>query len=195
MKIKRILAYVTDVFIIMVISQLIFEIAFKNSSYVEYNDKFEEYIKAIASSGSADVSKEEIITYQYDINKAQTPYLIINLGMTVFYFGILSFMLNGKTLGKAILHIRTVPIKGKKLKPHLFFLREIIKTNSIFKLLAIINICLVPKNTWFTINSVITNLETTVVVVLIGFLIFREDERSLHDILCQTNVIEQKKVE
>ncbi len=195
MKIKRILAFITDIFIISVISQLIFEVAFKNTSYEEYTNNFETYMKSMTQTGSADLTKDELIELNYNLNKSQSPYLIINLGLTVLYFGIISYLWNGKTLGKSILKIRTVPVKGKRLKPHLYMLREIIKTNSIFKLLAIINIMFASKNTWFTLNSVITNCETLVIVVLIGFLIFREDERSLHDILCQTNVIEEKKVE
>ena len=190
MKTKRLFAYITDMFIISIISTLIFQIAYKNTAFQEYEEKTEYYVNEIRNSGSADYSEDDLVNILYDINKIQIPKQIIEFGLTIFYFGILSFILNGKTLGKKILKIRVVPIKGKKLNAPLYFLREIILTNSIFKLLAIINISLCGVEKWYLFNGIITNLETVVIIALLGTLIFREDERSLHDVLCKTKVIE-----
>lgn len=192
MKTKRIFAYIVDVLLISVISTLIFQIVFKTSSYQEYEEKTEQYVNELMSSGSTEYTEEDLVNILYDINKVQIPKQIIDFGLTIFYFGILSFIFNGKTLGKKLFKLRVVPLKGKKLNAPLYFLREIILTNSIFSLLSIINISLCGVEKWYLFNSIITNGRTFVVLALIGTLIFREDERSLHDVICKTKVIEEK---
>ena len=192
MKTKRIFAYIIDFFIINFLSTLIFKVAFNNSAYENYEDKVTAYYKELASSGSTDYTEEDLMKIIYNIQKDQIPLSIIQFGLTVLYFGIISFMTNGLTIGKKILKIRVVPVEGKKLNPGLYFLREIILTNSIIDLLSIINISLCGVEKWYLLNSIITNLGTLTTLILLGFMIFREDERSLHDIICKTKVIEEK---
>ena len=86
----------------------------------------------MTSSGSSNYSEDDLINIMYDINKAEIPLAIIEFGITIFYFGILSYIFNGQTLGKKIFKLRVVPINGKKLNPGLYLLREIILTNSLF---------------------------------------------------------------
>lgn len=191
MKVKRIIAYFIDFMIISFVSTIIFQIVFKNS-YEEYNEKTEAYMQEIVRLGSSDPTEEFIINSMYDINKAGITLSIIEFGLTILYFGIISYITKGQTLGKKILKLRVVPIKGKNLNPGLYFLREVILTNSIFNFLGIINISLCSASRWYVFNNVITNTKTFITIILLGFLIFREDERSLHDIICQTKVIEEK---
>jgi len=192
MKTKRIFAYMIDMVLISFIASIIFAIAYKDTNYAEYMEKNSMYLETFRQSGSADPSTDDLVEIVYDLNKTETPLLIITLGLTVFYFGIFSFLYNGKTIGKRIMKIQVVPIKGKKLNPGLYMLREIILTNSIFKLLDIINVTVATKSTWMVCNTVLTYCENIVIIVLLGVMIFRNDERSLHDIICKTNVVEMK---
>ena len=193
MKIKRICAYIVDFTIISIISTFIFFIFFKNTAYSEYLEKNEYYVHELSSSGSTEFTEEELVSMLYDINKVQIPKQIIEFGLTIFYFGILSFILNGQTLGKRLMRLRVVPTKGRKLNAPLYFLREIILTNSILSLLAIINITLCGQEKWYLFNSIITNGKTIIVIGLLMVLIFNEEDRSLHDIICKTKVIEESK--
>ena len=192
MKAKRVFSYIIDFLIISFISNILFQVIFKTSSYEEYIEKSESYFKELVSSGSTEYTEEDLIIIMHDINKAQIPLAIIEFGMTIFYFGIISFIAKGKTLGKQIFKLRVVPTEGKQLNPGLYFLREIILTNSVFNLLEIINISLCGTNKWYMFNSFITNSKLLITIILLGFLIFREDGRSLHDIICKTKVIEEK---
>ncbi len=128
----------------------------------------------------------------YTLSKLQAPNLIIKLGLTILYFGILSFMWNGKTLGKKILKIRVVPIKGKKLNPPLYLLRGILITNSLFNLIDIINTSVFTGEMWNGFAGMISYGKMLMSVMIIGVMIFRDDERGLHDLICRTKVIEEK---
>ena len=193
MKTKRVFAYIIDIFLISFLASIIFAIAYKDTNYAEYMEKNKMYLDNIRKSGSSDPDNEKLVDIVYDLSKTEIPLSIITLGATVLYFGIISFMFNGKTIGKKIMKIQVVPLKGKKLNPGLYMLREIILTNSLFKLLDIINISLASKSNWLVYNTVLTYAENIVIVVLLGVMIFRTDERSLHDLICQTNVVEIEK--
>ncbi len=193
MKTKRVFAYIIDIFLISFLASIIFAIAYKDTNYAEYMEKNKMYLDNIKKSGSSDPDNDKLEDIVYDLSKTGTPLSIITLGATVLYFGIISFMFNGKTIGKKIMKIQVVPLKGKKLNPGLYMLREIILTNSLFKLLDIINISLASKSNWLVYNTVLTYAENLVIVVLLGVMIFRTDERSLHDLICQTNVVEIEK--
>lgn len=193
MKTKRIFAYIIDIVLISVVANLIFGWAYRNTNYAEFLDKNKMYIDQLTKYGSTEPTEEELIDIVYDLNKIESPLLIITLGLTVFYFGIVSFMFNGQTIGKKIMHIKVVPMKGKKLNPGLYMIRELILTNSIFKLLDIINVSVASKPTWAVCNTILTYCENFTIIILLGVMIFRNDERSLHDIICKTNVIELEK--
>ncbi len=191
MKVKRIIAYLIDMFIISLLANIIFSLAFSNN-YEKYNEKANEYVERILSFGSADIAEDELMDMNYTLSKLQAPNLIIKLGLTILYFGILSFMWNGKTLGKKILKIRVVPIKGKKLNPPLYLLRGILITNSLFNLIDIINTSVFTGEMWNGFAGMISYGKMLMSVMIIGVMIFRDDERGLHDLICRTKVIEEK---
>ena len=51
-------------------------------------------------------------------------------------------------------------------------------------------------NTYLTINSITSNIQTIIYLTIIAFMIFRSDNRGLHEILSQTEVtaVEKKEI-
>mgnify|MGYP003309753908 CR=1 FL=1 len=92
---------------------------------------------------------------------------------------------------KKIFKIKVVGVKNK-IQPHLFMLRSIILTNFIPNLVSIIVLILGTKEMWLSVNNVVVYINYFISFIIIGFMIFREDERGLHDILCDTEVIDLK---
>lgn len=192
MKIKRIVAYIIDFFIVSIISSLIFCLPFFNKYNNEYQEITSEYLKLIANSGSEEIDYDIESQLLYDMSKSSQPLSIINCGTIILYFGILSFILNGQTLGKKIMKIKVAPLEGNKLNPNLYMIREIIVTNLIPKILSIIALAFLNKSNWLIAQNIIGYLSNITLFLIIGFMIFRDDERGLHDIICKTNVIEVK---
>ena len=192
MKIKRVLAYITDMFIITAISSILFATIFKND-YERYMDASRGYVKEILNRDKESISDDRIVEINYNLSQLQIKSLILRFGLTVVYFCFISYAWNGKTIGKKILRIRVVPVNGRKLNPPLFMLREILITNSIFNLLDILNTSLCGLSKWSTFTEIISIGKFTMIGLILGFFIFREDERGLHDVICQTNVISEKK--
>ena len=193
MKIKRLCAYLIDTFIVFMISLLIFALPFFSKYQENYINKTEELLETIKNSGSADISEEDNIRITYELNNSLLPFLIIYAGTTIFYFGILSYITNCQTIGKKILKIRVNSIKDKEIKPYLYLLREILITNFIFRILSIITIINCSPTKWNMYNNALSNAQAFVYALILGFMIFRDDERGLHDIICRTEVIEYSK--
>lgn len=191
MKIKRIIAYIIDYGIVYLISALLLMIpvfSYDQNQYLEY---YEEYMKT-----PTEVTKETMnnqYSLLYKMTKLAKNSLIIETTVTFSYFGIAAYLMKGQTLGKKIKKIKVVSNTDKELNPHLFMLRSIILTNIIPKIASIIAIMCLKEKTWILAEGIISNISLTITFALIAFMIFREDERSLHDIICKTKVIEINK--
>lgn len=188
MKTKRILAYLIDIFLVAFISSIIFMLPIFKNEYTKYDKYYNEYINSITTKDDTNYTIEEQIDDIYIITKSSQSLYIINLGVTIIYFGVITYIWKGKSIGKKLLKIKIVSIKND-LNPNLYMLRQVIITNLIPKTLSIISIILLDKNTWYTVNTLISYLTYSTYFLILGFMIFRTDERGLHDLIGQTQVV------
>lgn len=191
MKVKRIIAYFIDIFIVSVISSTLFMLPIFKDNYTTYNNYYNDYIEELKNSGSSDVDSAKLEEFQYNISKSSAPLMIIRVGVIILYFGVLGFLLNGKTLGKKILHLQIKSTEGN-LNPALFMIREIIVTGLVFDVISLILLSYCSKSVYLNVSTYIGYANMLVYFLIIGFMIFRDDERGLHDIICKTSVIDTK---
>lgn len=195
MKIKRLVAYLIDFMIITLISSLIFTLPIFKDDYKEYTKVYEEYnveMKNQLEGGSSDVDDEKLLSLNYKVLKSTTKLSIINLTTTIVYFGIFAYLLKGQTLGKKIFKIKVTNLEEKLPNAGLFMLRSIILTNFIPQIISLFVLILAKEKTFININNYISYITMIIYFLIIGFVIFRTDERGLHDIICKTKVIDCK---
>lgn len=191
MKIKRVFAYIIDYAIVCLISAFILLIpalSYNQEQYIEYYKEYTTIPEKITQETLDD--KYSIL---YKMTKLSKNSLVVEAIVTFSYFGIAAYLMKGQTLGKKLQKIRVVPQKGKDLNPHLFMLRSIILTNLIPQIASIWAILTLKEKQWILASEIISNISLTITLTLIIFLIFRNDERSLHDLICKTKVIEANK--
>ncbi len=191
MKVKRIVAYILDMIIISIITELILFIPIFGNTKDVYIETSQEYFNLVLneSTGSSDITKNEEIEKMYDMQKSSQTINIITVGCMILYFGVSAYICNGQTLGKKILNLRIVPVKNSELKPHLFILRTIIITNIIPRIIMIIITASLSMKAWYNVSIYVSQMQYIITFIILGFIIFREDERGLHDLLCDTKVI------
>ena len=195
MKLKRIIAYFIDFMIVTMISSMIFTLPIFKENYNEYNSLYEEYSEVLIeqmNSGSAEVDDELLNSITYDITKASTPSLIIRISTLILYFGIFAYFLKGQTIGKKIFKIKVTNLEGELPSPGLFVLRSVIITNAIPEIISLFILILGSKNLYLATYNYTSYITMIIYFVIIGFIIFRDDERGLHDVICKTKVIENK---
>lgn len=193
MKLKRVTAYIIDYIIVYFISALILLIPVFSYNQEEYLDYYKEYMNIATKEEINDDTLNKEYSIIYKMSNLSKNSLIIQVAVSFSYFGIAAYLMNGQTLGKKFKKIKVVPINGRELNPHLFMLRSVILTNIVPQIASILAIFCLKEKTWILAEGIIGNISTTITFILIAFLIFREDNRSLHDLICKTKVIEVNK--
>ena len=192
MKLKRIFTYFIDLFFVSLISSTIVMIPIFKYDHVKVEEQTNELYSSILETGSADVDEDILVTGLYNLERSSTSLTAITTFITFIYFGVAAFINNGRTLGKMIMKIKVVPIKGNKLNPGLFILRTLLITSIIPNLINVISIFYLSPNTWYNLTGIISQIQEFFFLIILGFMIFRDDERGLHDLICQTKVIDTK---
>lgn len=192
MKLKRIFTYFIDLFFVSLISSIIVMIPIFKYDHVKVEEQTNKLYSSILETGSADVDEDILVTGLYNLERSSTSLTAITTFITFIYFGVAAFINNGRTLGKMIMKIKVVPIKGNKLNPGLFILRTLLITSIIPNLISVISIFYLSPNTWYNLTGIISQIQEFFFLIILGFMIFRDDERGLHDLICQTKVIDTK---
>lgn len=195
MKIKRIFAYLLDIFFVSLISSLIVMIPIFNYNAPAIQEKTNEMYDSLLNTGSSDPDEDILIEKLYDLEKESSSLTVVTAFVTFIYFGVIGFINNGQTLGKMITKLRVVPVKDNKLNPGLYIIRTLLITSIIPQIINIASLSLVNANTWYNLTGIVSQVQEFFFLIILGFMIFRDDERGLHDIICQTKVIEAKKVD
>ncbi len=195
MKIKRIFAYLLDIFFVSLISSLIVMIPIFNYNAPAIQEKTNEMYDSLLNTGSSDPDEDILIERLYDLEKESSSLTVVTAFVTFIYFGVIGFINNGQTLGKMITKLRVVPIKDNKLNPGLYIIRTLLITSIIPQIINIASLSLMNANTWYNLTGIVSQVQEFFFLIILGFMIFRDDERGLHDIICQTKVIEAKKVD
>lgn len=195
MKIKRIFAYLLDIFFVSLISSFIVMIPIFNYNAPTIQEKTNEIYDSLLNTGSSDPDEDILIEKLYNLEKESSSLTVVTAFVTFIYFGVIGFINNGQTLGKMITKLRVVPIKDNKLNPGLYIIRTLLITSIIPQIINIASLSLMNANTWYKLTGIVSQIQEFFFLIILGFMIFRDDERGLHDIICQTKVIEAKKVD
>lgn len=199
MKLKRLIAYFLDMLIVTIIASAIFALCF-NDNYRKFNKASDEYLNTIKNlvqeqKGNIDRAKLEEKTKKtnYEFIKAGTTQTIIILTVEIIYFIFVQYFSNGQTIGKKVMKLRIKQIGEDKLNAGLFVLREAILFVIPIKIIDLICLISTNMNTYLKINSLTSNLESLVMIVIIALIIFRADGRGLHELASKTEIVQEKR--
>ena len=192
---KRVMAYIIDIFIVSIIATLISSIGLINPYKDEYNDAYDQYANTVAQiqegGSGVDNSEDELITLYYNVNKYNVVRSGISVGCTILYFALLQLLLGGQTLGKKIMKIKVVANReDKKLNFGNYLIRTVILNNVIFSILFIVGIYLFDASIYYSYSMVVSYLQMFVLTVIMLMVVLRKDFRGLHDFAAGTKVID-----
>jgi len=193
MKLKRLFAFIIDSLLVSLIASLFFTLPMFNKDMELNREASNEFIELISSTGSEVLDQEKLNHISYKLNYSSRITNIVEIALTLVYFGIIQFATGGITLGKKLMKIKIEPEKGKELNAGFMFLRSVILYNIIFKLISTIGFIVCKENLALKINSYTNYLTLIMELIIIGTIIFRDDERGLHDLITNTKVVDTKK--
>lgn len=198
---KRIIAYLIDIFIVALITSMFASLEFLNPNMKKINEIQNEYAETLTNKAqqtatpSDILDTDELINLSYDISYYGVYQSAIAVVVAFAYFVVFQYFNKGQTIGKALLDIIVVTKDNKKVSCMNIFLRSIIINNILSDTMLIIAIRLMAKKSFLTFNSIISIITTGILVVSIILLLFRNDNRLVHDLFAGTKVIKKKDLE
>lgn len=189
--IRRLGAYIMDMFIVALISSLFVKIEFINPKYDEYQKVYNDYINYTSEiKDIKDIENDSKLTdFSYDLAKTGVATSIISLIVTTLYFVGFQYLNRGQTLGKKVFKIKVVDGENKRVKLYQLLVRSLLINSILTSLISILAVSFLSRNTYFNVTQYTQLFDVTVICTSFILMMFREDGKGLHDLLMGTNVV------
>lgn len=187
---KRIIAFVIDIVIVSLVVSLI-NLLPLDPYKDKYKDAYEKYNEVVQKSTEDDKNdyKDEIIELNYEVYKYRTYSSMFSATALILYFGVLPLVMNGQTLGKKIMKLRVVSNNEKKLNFWKYLIRIVILNNIWLSLINVGSVYVVSGVKFYYVTYVISMLSSLIYMLNLIMVMFRKDNRGLHDMVAGTKVI------
>lgn len=193
---KRVLAYLVDVMIISFVSVLLTYFVPTSENYNKLNKEFETLT---IDYRNQEVTMEEYLEkgtdINYQLNKEGVPQTIVSTVLSIIYFVVLTYFMNGETLGKKLMKIKITSNNDKKLTMNNYLIRALVIDSVLMNIITIITILLFSKDIYLTSYNIISYVFSFVYIVSLAMILFSKNGRGLQDILANTKVISTETVE
>ena len=190
---KRIIAYLIDLIIVLLLAGIISTIFVNNDNYKKESNKLMELTKSYTEGK---ITKEEYTkefdTANYYLTKDGVGVTVINTCVAIVYYVIMCYFCGGITLGKHIMKLRIVSANDKKLNLGHFLLRSLYVNLILSNLASIILVSTLNKDAFVKIYPKVSNTLTILLLVTLVFIMYREDGRGLHDLISNTKIVSTK---
>lgn len=186
---KRIIAFIIDLCLVLVIADLLCRFDPYREKYSTLNNELLEVTKEL-NTGSSSYD----LDYYKELNYETYRYGAVSSGITivtlVLYFGFLQYFMKGQTPGKKLMKLKITSNTDKKLNIGNYLLRVLILNNIWLMLINIICVFTFNSTVFYRLGSIIGLLSNTMYMINLIMVMFRTDNRGLHDILAGTKVVD-----
>ena len=193
---KRVLAYLVDIMIISFVSLLLTYFVPTSENYNKLNKEFENLT---IDYRNQEVTMEEYLEkgtdINYQLNKEGVPQTIVSTVLSIIYFVVLAYFMNGETLGKKLMKIKITSNNDKKLTMNNYLIRALVIDSVLMNIITIITILLFSKDIYLTSYNIISYVFSFVYIVSLAMILFSKNGRGLQDILANTKVISTETIE
>ncbi len=209
---KRIVAYIIDIFLVMMLSTFITSNPYINRDYNKYIDELDKYSelsdnynKSVEELKEKNMNEQEYdeelekINLEYEKIEENYSYKLIKLSIIpaiieilciVLYFVLIQCYFNGQTLGKKLMKLRVESNNGKPLTLLNYFVRSLILNGVLINVLNIVFVIFFSKKNYLVCNQVLYVISEVVELCLLFTIIFDKNNRGIHDYISNTKVVE-----
>lgn len=188
---KRVSAYVID-YIIIMIALLGITASMNIGSDItdDINDLTNEY-----RNGEITIEEytEKVLPLNYELTKRKLPANIATVVVFIGYYVIFAYFNKGQTLGKKICKIKVVNIDGNRPSIWNMLIRSLFIYGIITSLYSVISINFLNMKDFNYSVSVVSVVESMILIICTLMMLYKKDGRGLHDIIAKTNVIGEER--
>ena len=190
---KRVLAYLIDVLIIMLFASMLSRVGFLNPQIDSYQKEYKSFTQIVEKYQKKNITRKEYEKQYnkmyYKIQKNSIYSNSINVVLIVLYFGCFQTITKGQTFGKKIMKFQVVDKSGKDAKWYQYLLRSIFLYSFLYYILISLGTFIFSVSDFSYYSSIVYYLNTMLEVIILYFILTREDGRGLHDLIAATKVI------
>ena len=187
---KRILAYLIDIFIVTVISSLLTMFIPVTEEYQKANDEFQDVMEKFVNN---EIENEDYLLkindISYVINKESISFSVVSVVITIIYFVVFAYYMNGQTVGKKIMKIKIISTDDSKLTMNKLLIRSLIIDSILLNIISILTILFMNKSLYIKTYEISSTIFMWVYAATFAMILFRKDGRGLHDLLAKTIVV------
>lgn len=167
--------------------------------YIPLNEELnDEQIESVRNTINNSY-KEAIYEYNYYVSKYSIKVNIIGIVLSILYFGVFEWYKKGKTIGKMVMRVKTVPNNPdtKNIPLYKYLIKAVLVSGVLFTTANII-ITLISHGTnegpfgleWYNqAYAHVYNVQYIYNTLFMLLIFIRRDERSIHDVLLGIKVI------
>lgn len=131
------------------------------------------------------------IENQYVIDKESILVTLVSCILSIGYFGTFAYYNDGQTLGKKLLKIKVTSNNGKEVKHSTYILRSLILSGVLFSLISCVLLLFIESNQYLYTVYLVSLVSSLVTIISCLMIAFRKDKRTIHDLICNTKVVEE----
>lgn len=189
---KRLGAFIIDSLILSFVFTVI-TMGFKldtKSITEEVNNILEQY-----ESGAITIEEylDKTLELNYELQKSSLVVNSLNIVLYVGYFIVFGYLNKGQTIGKKICKIKVVNKKNDKLSIWNMLVRSLFIYGIFSLIYSVIFVNIFNKEIFGYSYVIVSYLEIIFMTVVFFMVLYKKDGRGLHDIIANTNVIEEVK--
>ncbi len=187
---KRLIAYLIDMIIFALILFICSQI-FKPSSNVKVlNSEMNEVNELFMNheiSYTTYLFRYSTIIQALDKEKILSS--LLNVIFIMFYFVFIPYFFEGQTIGRKIMKLKIVRRDSELLMVNDLVIRELIIDGLGFLLISLCLLYIVPSIAYLILTFILGFLQIILVLISIFMIIYRRDNRGLHDVISNTLVV------
>lgn len=190
---KRFFAYIIDIFIVLVIANLI-------TKFIPISEKTQDYYKELQTTQKKMYDKEIdvkeytdiVLEDNYNISKGTVLISLTSIIIYILYFVVYQVYNNGQTVGKKLMKIKVKSITDEPLSINTMLFRALIIYGIAANIINLILILLLKKELYLSISNTISIIQSLIVIISVFMILFSKQKRGIHDIITKTEVVNKE---
>ena len=190
---KRFFAYIIDLFIVLVIANLI-------TMFIPISEKTQDYYKELQTTQKKMYDKEIdvkeytdiVLEDNYNISKGTVLISLTSIIIYILYFVVYQVYNNGQTVGKKLMKIKVKSITDESLSINTMLFRALIIYGIAANIINLMLILLLKKELYLSISNTISIIQSLIVIISVFMILFSKQKRGIHDILTKTEVVNKE---
>lgn len=190
---RRFFAYIIDIFIVLVIANLI-------TIFIPISEKTQDYYKELQTTQKKMYDKEIdvkeytdiVLEDNYNISKGTVLISLTSIIIYILYFVVYQVYNNGQTVGKKLMKIKVKSTTDESLSINTMLFRALIIYGIAANIINLILILLLKKELYLSISNTINIIQSLIVIISVFMILFSKQKRGIHDIITKTEVVNKE---